>query len=74
MSPRLPTVTAGKAIRAFKKHGFGVIGQKGSHVHLKNNSGIHLIIPDHAGDIKRPLLKALVKQAGLSEEEFRQAL
>lgn len=74
MSPRLPTVTASGAIRVFKKSGFDVIGQKGSHVLLKNDKGIHLIIPNHAGDLKRPLLKALIKHAGLTEDSFRELL
>jgi len=26
--------------------------------------------PLHPGDLKRPLLKSIIKQAGLSEEEF----
>ena len=74
MSPRLPTVTAIDAIRAFKKSGFEVIGQKGSHIHLKNDTGIHLIVPNHTGDLKRPLLKALIKHAGLTEDSFREML
>lgn len=74
MSPRLPNITARKAIQAFKRAGFDVVGQKGSHVRLQNAAGIVLIIPDHGGDLKRPLLKALVKQASLKESEFRKFL
>lgn len=71
MAPRLPNVSAKDAIRAFLKGGFIVAGQKGSHVRLENGDGIVLIIPNHTGDLKRPLLKALIKQAGMKESEFR---
>lgn len=71
MASRLPNCTAKEAIRAFLKVGFIVAGQKGSHVRLKNDAGIMLIIPQHGGDLKRPLLKAMIKQAGLTEKEFR---
>lgn len=74
MAPRLPNITAKEAVRAFVKAGFAIAGQKGSHVRLKNSDGMMLVIPHHTGDIKRPLLKALIKQAGLSEKEFRALL
>ena len=74
MAPRLPNVTAKEAIRAFERAGFEVVGQKGSHVRLKNGAGVMLIIPQHGGDLKRPLLKAIIKQAGLTESDFRKFL
>ena len=33
-----------------------------------------IVIPMHDGDIKRPLLKAVIKQAELTEDEFRKLL
>ena len=74
MAPRLPNITAKAAIRAFTGAGFVIVGQKGSHVRLKNSDGIMLVIPNHPGAVKRPLLKAVIKQAGLSERQFRELL
>ncbi len=71
---RLPNITAKKAVVAFHKAGFEVVGQRGSHVRIQNSAGIQLIIPQHGGDLKRPLLKALIKQAGLSEQTFRELI
>jgi predicted RNA binding protein YcfA (HicA-like mRNA interferase family) len=71
--PRLPNLTAQKAIRAFEAAGFLATGQEGSHVRLEKGN-IKLIIPNHPGDLKCPLLKALIKQAGLTEAEFRELL
>ena len=73
--PRLPNVTARKAIQALKRAGFVEIAQKGSHVSLWNAERDALTaVPLHSGDLKRPLLKGIIKQAGLTEEEFRQLL
>ncbi len=74
MAPRLPNITAREAVRAFERSGFSIVGQKGSHVRLENSAGLALIIPQHGGDLKRPLLKALIKQVGLTEAEFRKYL
>jgi len=42
---------------------------------LKNPiSGRRTTVPIHGGDIKRGLLKQILKQAGLSEREFRELL
>ena len=71
MSPRLPTISPKDAVVAFCRSGYVVVGQRGSHVRLQNAAGVVLIIPVHHGDIKRPLLKALIKDAGMSEGEFR---
>jgi len=74
MSPRLPNITAKKAVSAFTKAGFLLVGQHGSHARLKNAEGLLIVIPIHTGDIKRPLLKAAIKQAGLTEKQFRELL
>lgn len=69
--PRLPNITASEAVRAFERAGFQVTGQKGSHARLQNLAGVKIVIPVHPGDIKRPLLKGVIKQAGMTEAEFR---
>lgn len=74
MSPRLPNITAKEAVRAFIRGGFEIVGQQGSHVRMKNVKGVQIVIPQHDGDIKRPLLKAVVKQAGFTEAQFRELL
>ena len=74
MAARLPSVTAEDARRAFESYGFRTVGQSGSHAKLKNGDGITLIVPMHRGDLKRPLLKALIKQAKLTEAAFRKLL
>lgn len=74
MAPRLPNLSAKEAINAFVRAGFVRTGQKGSHVRLERSGRTMLIIPEHGGDLKRPLLKALIKQAGFTEKQFREFL
>ena len=74
MSARLPNVTAKDVRRAFENAGFRTVGQSGSHAKLRNLEGITLVLPLHHGDLKRPLLKALIKQAKLTEAAFRKLL
>ena len=71
---RLPNLTAKEAVRAFSRAGFAISSQRGSHARLKNNEGLQIVIPMHDGDLKRPLLKAVIKQAGMSEDQFRKLL
>ena len=72
---RLPTLTPKKVITALKKAGFEDNGQKGSHIFLWHpNREIQTCVPIHATDLKRGLMKRILKQADLSEEKFRQLL
>jgi predicted RNA binding protein YcfA (HicA-like mRNA interferase family) len=72
---RLPTLTAQKIIRALKKAGFVLVRQRGSHYQMKHPERLQrTLIPVHGGDIGRGLLKHILKQAWLTEEEFSKLL
>ena len=72
---RLPGINARKAIQALKRAGFVEDGQRGSHLYFwHEEKRLITSVPVHPGDIKRSLLKQIIKQAGLSEEEFRKLL
>lgn len=75
MSGRLPTVTAKHIVAALKKAGFEEVNQKGSHLYLWHGVRKALTgVPMHPGDVGRGLVKRILKQAGISEEEFRRFL
>ena len=61
-----------RVIKAFERAGWMVRNQTGSHVVLKKEGNpILLTIPVHKGKpIKKGLLLAQIKKAGLTEEEF----
>jgi len=72
---RLPSLTAKEVVRALKKAGFEEERQRGSHLRMGHPGTNRItVVPMHLGDIHRSLLKEIIKQAGLSEDEFREVL
>jgi predicted RNA binding protein YcfA (HicA-like mRNA interferase family) len=76
MIGRVPACTARDVDRALKRAGFTVAHQKGSHrYYVSPHTGkIVTAVPMHAGDLKRPLLKKIIQQTGMTEDEFRELL
>lgn len=68
--PRVGSVKPKEFIRKLKRHGFVVDHQTGSHVIMLGPSGVRLTVPYHAREMKRGLLIALLKQAGLTADQF----
>lgn len=74
---RLPTLTAEKVIKALGRAGFIIDRHNGtSHVIMLNQeTRARTAVPLHAGkDLDRGLMKRILKQAGLTEDEFRKLL
>jgi predicted RNA binding protein YcfA (HicA-like mRNA interferase family) len=67
-------ISARKAVGAFKKSGFKELRQRGSHVLLQKEGHPLLVINVHARSLKVGLLKAAIKKAGLTREEFEALL
>ena len=67
----LPRVSGREAVTAFGKVGFEFDRQKGSHIILRHRSPPHrrLTVPDHR-EIAKGTLRALIREAGLSVQEF----
>ncbi len=72
MSRQLPTLPARKVIQALERGGFYVDHVTGSHYRMKHrhDPARSTVVPFHSKDIKRPLLRAILKQAGLTVGEF----
>ena len=69
---KLPAVTSSDLIRIVKKFGFIEQRQKGSHLHLKRVvDNKRITIPIHKSrDIPKGTLSAILRDAGISLEEF----
>ena len=75
MSSRLPAVSAKQVVAALKRAGFRQLHQKGSHLTLWHATKKLLTgVPMHPGDLGRGLVKQIIKQSGLTEDEFRALL
>ena len=74
--PKLPRVSGAEVIRALAKLGFLEVRQRGSHVVLKRNdsSGARgCVVPLHP-ELATGTLRGVLKQAGVSVEEFIERL
>jgi predicted RNA binding protein YcfA (HicA-like mRNA interferase family) len=72
----LPVISGRKIIKALSKAGFTVEGRKGSHVKLKRKEAskvLIVIVPDHV-EVARGTLKSILRQAGISREQFLKLL
>lgn len=58
-----------EAVNAFVRAGGMQRSGKGSHVNIKMPNGLLITIPIR-GDMKLGLLKAAIRKAGLTEDEF----
>jgi predicted RNA binding protein YcfA (HicA-like mRNA interferase family) len=74
---KLPMLTGRDVVRALEKAGFSVIRIKGSH-HFMRHSGDptrQTVVPVHGSeDLGRPLLRKIIKDVGMSVEEFESFL
>lgn len=68
---RLLPIAAYELVKLLGKAGFRVVRQTGSHLTLAHPDGRVTVIPMHYGkEIGPGLLKAILKQAKLSREDF----
>ena len=72
---KLPVVSGKQAIKALKHAGFYVHHQKGSHVtpRMEEYPQIRVVVPIHHV-VKKGTLKNIMKDAGLTVEEFVEML
>jgi predicted RNA binding protein YcfA (HicA-like mRNA interferase family) len=72
--PSLPIISGKQAVKAFLKAGFEEARQSSSHVILKRDDfALHLSIPQH-DELKKGTLRRLIRDAGMTIEEFCELL
>jgi predicted RNA binding protein YcfA (HicA-like mRNA interferase family) len=70
--PKLPHLSGAEIVRALEKMGFVNARQKGSHVIMKRGA-VGCVVPLHR-EVKIGTLAGLLRQAGVSPEEFSRQL
>ncbi|MBI4619869.1 MAG: type II toxin-antitoxin system HicA family toxin [Desulfobacterales bacterium] len=71
---RLGNISGKEAVKAFQKAGWQPIGQLGSHVVMvKPGIRVNLSIPQHK-ELSIGTLRALIRNAGLTVEQFLKLL
>lgn len=74
--PELRDVSGEEAIRAFERLGFRRVRQRGSHVVLRKDlpgGSIGCVVPQHRV-LAHGTLRGILKQAGVTAEEFLEKL
>ncbi len=66
----LPRISGREAVAALTKAGFKVRRQKGSHIILRREQPFaQTVVPDHP-ELDRGTLRAIIRQSGLTVEQF----
>ena len=75
MTPRLPSVTPRKAIRALERCGWKLDRVKGSHHVFRHPDHPHrVVVPMHARDLAKGTLNQIVDASGATRDEFLRLL
>ena len=72
MNPSLPVVSGRRVIKALEPIGYVVVRQRGSHVRLRHpNAVTHkpITVPLH-NELRRGLLRSIIRDSGLSVDDF----
>ncbi len=72
---KLPVVSGIQVVKAFAKIGFQVDHQTGSHIILRKNAEpfTRLTVPKHR-EVAKGTLRAIIRQAGITIEEFSELI
>jgi predicted RNA binding protein YcfA (HicA-like mRNA interferase family) len=72
---KLPVISGIKVVKVLAKIGYEIDHQTGSHFILRNKEYPHrrLVVPRHR-EIAKGTLRAIIRQAGLTVEEFMKIL
>jgi len=71
---RLPVISGRDCVKALERAGFSLKRQEGSHIILRRDSPFaQVVVPDHR-ELDRGTLRGIIRQAGLSVDEFARLL
>lgn len=71
----LPQVSGREVVKALEKIGYAVDRQRGSHIVLRQAASPYrrITVPDHK-EVAKGTLRAIIRQAGLTIEQFKDLL
>lgn len=70
---KLRVCSGAEAVKAFRKLGYEVDHQTGSHIILRHPSLRRFTVPNHR-ELAKGTLRALIREAGLNKEQFAELL
>jgi len=73
--PKIRPLPPRNLIKILERADFRIVRQKGSHIIMVNDKGTRIVIPVHPGkDVKPGLVRAIIKEAGVSRKDFLKLL
>jgi len=72
LNPPLPVVSGAEVVKALVTAGFAEVSQRGSHRKLRNGEAT-VIVPIHK-ELASGTLRSIIRQSGMSVEEFLEFL
>jgi predicted RNA binding protein YcfA (HicA-like mRNA interferase family) len=70
----LPRISGQDCVKALAKTGFTVLRQHGSHMILRRQEPFaQIVVPDHP-ELDRGTLRAIIRQTGMSVDQFKNLL
>jgi predicted RNA binding protein YcfA (HicA-like mRNA interferase family) len=73
--PKLPRVTARETLRAIQKDGWQVVRTTGGHTHLSHPTKPGIVtVAMHSGTIPPGTIRSIIRQAGLTIDQFADLL
>ena len=74
MMTDIPQISADKCVTTLEKAGYRLLRQIGSHIHVRRDTPFaQVTVPNHK-PIKRGTLQSIIRQSGLSVDEFLKLL
>ena len=72
---RLPRISGREVVKALRKIGYEQDRERGSHIILRQTTHPHrrIVVPDH-NKVAKGTLRAIIREVGLTVEEFRALL
>ncbi len=71
---KLPRLSGLECVKALEKLGFALKRQEGSHMIVRRTDPfVQVVVPNHK-ELDRGTLRAIIRQAGLSVDEFVKSL
>ena len=67
---RLKIITSVQMCKFLENIGFTAIRQRGSHKFYRHNDGRTTVVPMHAGDLDRSLIRKILKDIGITIDDY----
>ena len=67
--PKLPVLKPRQVMSALEKAGFRQVRQRGSHIQFKRGN-LLVTVPNHPGDLNPQVLRSILRQSQMTQEEF----